>query len=62
MDVLRERLENYPALKRRVIDHGHEYLPTAIVIEDKGSGTSLIQDVRESVIDLHPPDRLRPRR
>jgi predicted phage terminase large subunit-like protein len=52
--VLREHL-NYPDLKRRVIDHGREYGASAIVIEDKGSGTSLIQDVRASVIDVPPP-------
>lgn len=46
MDVLRVRL-NYPDLRRRIIDHALHWGATPI-IEDKGSGTSLIQDLRQS--------------
>jgi terminase large subunit-like protein len=45
IDVLRERLI-YPLLKRKVIDHARQHNAASIVIEDKGSGTSLIQDLR----------------
>ena len=44
IDVLRERLI-YPDLKRRVIKHAGQHRAGTIVIEDKGSGTSLIQDL-----------------
>jgi predicted phage terminase large subunit-like protein len=49
LDLFRERL-NYPTLKRKVIDlhnrwqsRGRNY---SLLIENKGSGTSLIQDLR----------------
>jgi predicted phage terminase large subunit-like protein len=45
MDLLRERLI-YPDLKRRVIKHARQHNAGTIVIEDKGSGTCLIQDLR----------------
>ncbi len=45
LDVLREKL-NYPDLRRRVIDHAFEFGADTVIIEDKGSGTSLIQDLR----------------
>jgi len=45
LDVLRERLD-FPALKRAVIAQAARYNPDTILIEDKGSGTSLIQDLR----------------
>ena len=50
LDVLRERLE-YPDLRRKVID-GHRRWSSlarnfALLIEDKGSGMSLIQDLRQ---------------
>ncbi len=44
VDLIRERL-NYPDLRRRVIDHALQWGATPL-IEDKGSGTSLIQDLR----------------
>ncbi len=43
--VLRERLE-YPALRRRVIQHAQTHRADSIIVEDKGSGTHLIQDLR----------------
>jgi predicted phage terminase large subunit-like protein len=42
---VREKL-NYPSLKRRVIEHARSFHADSIVIEDKGSGISLIQDLR----------------
>jgi phage terminase large subunit-like protein len=55
LDVVRERLE-YPDLKRRVIEvhrlWRHRHSRYALLIEDKGSGMSLIQD-------LIPPPYLR---
>jgi predicted phage terminase large subunit-like protein len=44
VDVLREKLI-FPALKRKVIEHAVQHRAGTIVIEDKGSGTSLIQDL-----------------
>lgn len=44
-DVYRERLE-YPDLKRRVIEMSRRWEAYHVLIEDKGSGTSLIQDMR----------------
>lgn len=46
LDVARERLE-YPALKRRIVELAHRHEADAVLIEDKASGTSLIQDLRE---------------
>lgn len=46
MDVHRVRL-GYPDLRRRIINHALHWGATPI-IEDKGSGTSLIQDLRQS--------------
>jgi phage terminase large subunit-like protein len=44
LDVLRRRL-NYPDLKRAVIDLRDLHRPTVILIEDKSSGTQLIQEL-----------------
>jgi predicted phage terminase large subunit-like protein len=46
LDVRRERLE-FPALKRLVIQLAARDQPDAILIEDRSSGTQLIQDLRE---------------
>jgi predicted phage terminase large subunit-like protein len=43
-DVLREKLD-YPSLKRRVLDHAVKHNANSVLIEDKGSGTSLVQDI-----------------
>jgi predicted phage terminase large subunit-like protein len=45
LDVVRERLE-YPALKKRIVGERQRWKADVILIEDKGSGTSLIQDLR----------------
>mgnify|MGYP005806403395 CR=1 FL=1 len=45
VDVIRERLD-YPSLKKRIVKAKERWKPQAILIEDKGSGMSLIQDLR----------------
>ena len=45
-DVLREKLD-YPRLKRRVLEHAFKHEASTVLIEDKGSGTSLIQDIKQ---------------
>jgi predicted phage terminase large subunit-like protein len=45
LDVLRKRLE-YPELKRVVLTHAHQFGAKNILIEDKASGTQLLQDLR----------------
>ena len=44
LDVLRKKL-SYPELRRAVIDEAARFSPQAILIEDKASGTQLIQDL-----------------
>lgn len=45
MDMLVVRLE-YPVLKRLIISHAERFEPEVILVEDKASGQSLIQDLR----------------
>ena len=45
LDVHREQLE-YPDLKHRVVALSKHYAPKVILIEDKGSGSHLLQDLR----------------
>jgi predicted phage terminase large subunit-like protein len=52
LDVLRRRLE-YPELKRAVIDHAAKHHATAVLIEDAGTGTPLVAELRRG-------DKLRP--
>jgi predicted phage terminase large subunit-like protein len=47
LDVVRERLE-MPALKRRVIEEANRWNAQIVLIEDKGSGTGLLQELRAS--------------
>ena len=44
LDVLRKKL-SYPELKRAVIDQDARFSPQAILIEDRASGTQLIQEL-----------------
>lgn len=44
LDVLRERLL-FPDLRRRIVDHAKAFGATTVMIEDKGSGTALLQDI-----------------
>lgn len=46
-DVFREQLD-YPTLKRKVLNFAERDKPVAILIEDKSSGQSLIQDLRST--------------
>ena len=45
IDIYRERVE-FPELKRKVIELYNEYKPNEIIIEDKASGISLIQELQ----------------
>jgi predicted phage terminase large subunit-like protein len=58
LDVFRRRL-NYPDLKRAIIAEATRFNVDEIVIEDKSSGTQLIQDLRNEgvyqVKDYKPP-------
>lgn len=58
LNVLRKRLE-YPELKRAVIEMATQFKPHTILIEDKASGTQLIQDLKADgvsrVIAYIPP-------
>jgi predicted phage terminase large subunit-like protein len=52
MDLVRERLD-YPSLKRRIVHEKARWKADTILIEDKGSGISLIQDLkREGVFPI----------
>ena len=51
IDVVRERLE-YPFLKKRAVDLARQYEADAVLIEDKGSGTQLIQDLQHEGLVL----------
>ena len=56
LDLIRGRFD-YPALKKQVLRLKQRWLGATILIEDKGSGTSLIQDLRYenlSVIGIKP--------
>ncbi|MFC0218027.1 phage terminase large subunit [Pseudochelatococcus lubricantis] len=45
VDVIREKLD-YPSLKNRILRARERWKAQTILIEDKGSGTSLIQDLK----------------
>lgn len=45
LDVDRAR-RDFPSLKRRVVDLARHWQPRTLLIEDKGSGTALIQQLR----------------
>ncbi len=54
VDVDRQKL-TYPALKRAIVDNAAQHVPRAIIIEDKGSGTSAIQELRgETALPIVP--------
>ena len=58
LDVFRQKL-NYPDLKRAVIEQAKKHNARTIVIEDKASGTQLIQDLKSEfmngVTEYKPP-------
>lgn len=45
IDMLAVRVE-YPALKRLIVSHAERFAPERVLIEDKASGQSLLQDLR----------------
>jgi predicted phage terminase large subunit-like protein len=49
LDLIRDRMD-YPALKRKVVEVYHQWAKPTILIEDAGSGTSLIQDLNDQNI------------
>ncbi len=56
LDLWRERVD-YPELKRAVSRLREKYTGASLLVEDKGSGTSLIQDLRaenRAVIAINP--------
>ena len=56
LDLWRERVD-YPELRRAVSRLREKYARAALLVEDKGSGTSLIQDLRaenRAVIGINP--------
>jgi predicted phage terminase large subunit-like protein len=54
LDVFRRRL-NYPDLKRAVLEQARQYHADIVLIEDKASGTQLIQDLHfEGLCGLRP--------
>jgi predicted phage terminase large subunit-like protein len=54
LDVLCDRLD-YPTLRRRVRTHTHAFGATNILIEDKASGTQLIQDLIDDGVHSTTP-------
>jgi predicted phage terminase large subunit-like protein len=59
VDLLRERL-GYPELKKEIIDQARQFRPESIIIEDMGSGTALIQDLRHAGAGIPYPIAFRP--
>ncbi len=58
LNVLRKKLD-FPNLKRAVGEQGDLFSPTTILIEDKASGTQLIQDLIDaglSRVTRYKPD------
>lgn len=56
LHVFRKRL-NYPELKRAVKEHAQQHKATNVLIEDKASGTQLIQDLKaDAVFGVKPYD------
>jgi predicted phage terminase large subunit-like protein len=52
LDVYRERL-NFPELKRKVLELQRRHNAMTVVIEDKASGTQLIQELRREIHGIH---------
>jgi predicted phage terminase large subunit-like protein len=53
IDIVRKRLV-YPDLKAAILDEKKGYKPHHLIIEDKGAGTSLIQDLYSDGISAEP--------
>ena len=55
LDVLRQRMD-FPSLRQTVIRHAIAWKANEIIIEDKGSGTQLLQQIRsERRVDIPRP-------
>ena len=54
LDILRQKL-NYPDLRRTALEHALEWRANVILIEDKATGTSLIQDLGEYCVAYDIP-------
>jgi predicted phage terminase large subunit-like protein len=54
LNVLRKRLE-YPDLKRAVREQRELYQATVVLIEDRASGTQLIQELRKEGLRVVKP-------
>ena len=60
VDLLRDKL-GFPELKRKIIEQARQFCTEAIVIEDTGSGTALIQDLGgEAAVGIPYPIAFRP--
>ena len=56
LDVYRQRLD-YPSLRRKVLEQIEKHKPRNVLIEDRASGTQLIQDLRlEAGLRIKPYD------
>ena len=53
IDLFRDWLE-YPELKRKTLELIKKWQPLAVLIEDKASGQSLIQDIKKDKINIIP--------
>ncbi len=53
LDLLRKRL-SFPDLRRAVVEQGQRWLPHSIVIEDKGFGSAIIQQLRTENLGRMP--------
>jgi len=53
LHVLRKRME-YPQLKRAVIEQARDWNAKIVLIEDKASGTQLIQELRQTFSKVKP--------
>jgi predicted phage terminase large subunit-like protein len=49
LDVFRKRL-NFPELKRAILDLFNKYNPMKLLIEDRGAGTSMLQELKSEYI------------
>jgi predicted phage terminase large subunit-like protein len=54
LDVYRQRLD-YPTLRRKILDQLDKFKPLTVLIEDRASGTQLIQDLKGEVGHLVKP-------
>jgi len=52
LDVFRKRL-NFPDLRRAVIERWNRFRPHTVIIEDKASGTQLIQELKQERLRIH---------